>query len=168
MFCNKNKIMYVLSWQTVSVLTRELFLCLLPSLLRNSGNKRKNKPLVNAETIRHSSTFIILYIFDHPAAAFVRFNGIRWQVVKDSHHEAIIYNRTFHLHQSIISVLESGPVYIEIYFHTRIKILINLLIHNGNPLTDTHGLQLETDFQSQWEFIYNEVGLGDLSTRWSS
>ena len=38
------------------------FWCLFPSLLHNSGNKQKNKPLVSAETVRHSSTFIIHYI----------------------------------------------------------------------------------------------------------
>ena len=54
------KIIYVLSWRTVSALTRVLFCYLFPSLLRNSGNKRQNNPLVSAETIRHSSTYIIL------------------------------------------------------------------------------------------------------------
>ena len=34
----RNIIMYVLLWQTISALTRVLFLCLFPSLLRNSGN----------------------------------------------------------------------------------------------------------------------------------
>ena len=34
----RNKIMYALSWWTVSMLTRVLFWCLFPSLLRNSGN----------------------------------------------------------------------------------------------------------------------------------
>ena len=58
----RNKIMYVLSWRTVSALTRGLFLCLFPSLLRNSGNKHKNNPLVSAETFRHSSTYIILSV----------------------------------------------------------------------------------------------------------
>ena len=53
--------MYVLSWRTVSVLTWALFWCLFPSLLRNSGNKHQNNPLVSAETVRHSSTYIILY-----------------------------------------------------------------------------------------------------------
>ena len=53
----RNKIMFVLSWRTVSVLNRVLFLC----LLRNSGNKHKNNPLVSAETVRHSSTYIIFY-----------------------------------------------------------------------------------------------------------
>ena len=43
-----NKIMYVLSWQTVYALTRVLFWCLFPSLLRNSGNKHQNNPLVSA------------------------------------------------------------------------------------------------------------------------
>ena len=57
----RNKIMYVLLWQTVYALTRVLFWCLFPSLLRNSGNKHQNNPLVSAETIRHSSTYIILY-----------------------------------------------------------------------------------------------------------
>ena len=58
----RNKIMYVLSWRTVSALTRVLFWCLFHSLLRNSGNKHQNNPLVSAETVRHSSAYIILYI----------------------------------------------------------------------------------------------------------
>ena len=55
--------MYILSWRTVSALTWVLFWYLFPSLLHNSGNKHQNNPLVSAETIRHSSTYIILYIF---------------------------------------------------------------------------------------------------------
>ena len=58
----RNKIMYVLSWRTVSAPTRVLFWYLFPSLLRNSGNNHQNNPLVSAETIRHSSTYIILYV----------------------------------------------------------------------------------------------------------
>ena len=57
----RNKIMYVLEWRTVSALTQVWFLCLFPSLLRNSGNKHKNNPLVRAETVCHSITYIILY-----------------------------------------------------------------------------------------------------------
>ena len=53
--------MYALLRQTVSVLTGVLFLCLFPSLLRFSGNNPKNNPLVSTETVRHSSTYIILY-----------------------------------------------------------------------------------------------------------
>ena len=61
--CVRNKMMYVLLWQwTVYALTRVLFWCLFPLLLRNSGNQHKNNPLVSAETVRHSSTYIILYI----------------------------------------------------------------------------------------------------------
>ena len=55
--------MYVLSWRTVSALTGVLFWYLFPSLIRNSGNKHQNNPLVSTEMIRHSSTYIILYIF---------------------------------------------------------------------------------------------------------
>ena len=62
--------MYVLSWRTVSALTRVLFLCLFPSLLRNSGNKHKNNPLVSAETVRHSSTYIILYVLNFAGLDF--------------------------------------------------------------------------------------------------
>ena len=48
----------------------ELFLCSLefyfgvypPSLLRNSGNKHQNNPLLSVETVRHLSTYIILYV----------------------------------------------------------------------------------------------------------
>ena len=54
--------MYVLSWRTVSVLTRGLFRCLFPELQSNSGNKPKNNPMMSAETVRHSSTYIILYV----------------------------------------------------------------------------------------------------------
>ena len=55
--------MYVLSWRTVSALTRVLFLYLFPSLLHNSGNKHKNNPLVSVETVLHSSIYIILHNF---------------------------------------------------------------------------------------------------------
>ena len=58
----RNKIMYVLSWRAVSAPTRVLFLCLFPSSLRGSRNENKNNPLVSAETIRHTSTYIILYV----------------------------------------------------------------------------------------------------------
>ena len=44
----RNKIMYVLLWRTVYALTRVLFWCLFPLLLRNSGNKHQNNPLVSA------------------------------------------------------------------------------------------------------------------------
>ena len=59
----RNKIMYVLSWRTISTLTWGLFWYLFPSLLRNSGNKHHHNTLVNAETIRHSSAYIIPYVF---------------------------------------------------------------------------------------------------------
>ena len=61
--------MYVLSWRTVSVLTQVLFWYLFPSLLHNSGNKHQNNPLVSVEKVRHSSTYIILYLPD-PAFSF--------------------------------------------------------------------------------------------------
>ena len=58
----RNRIMYELSWQTVSVLTWVLFWYLFPSLLRNSGNKHQNNLIMSTETVHHSSTYIILYI----------------------------------------------------------------------------------------------------------
>ena len=60
----RNKIRYVLSWRTISALTRVLFWYLFAELLLNSGNKHQINPLVSGETIRHSSTYIILYILD--------------------------------------------------------------------------------------------------------
>ena len=44
----RNKIVYILLWRTVCALTRVLIWCLFPSLLRNSGNKHQNNPLVSA------------------------------------------------------------------------------------------------------------------------
>ena len=46
--------MYALLWQTVSVLTPELFLCLI-------SNKHKNSPLMSAGTVRHLSLEYIYY-----------------------------------------------------------------------------------------------------------
>ena len=71
--------MYVLSSQTVSAPTQVLFLCLFPSMLRNSGNKHKNNSLVNAETFLHSSIYIILYTLGSgESLALVRCQAITW------------------------------------------------------------------------------------------
>ena len=60
----RNKIMHVLSWRNVYAFIRVLFRCLFPPLLRNLGNKHQNNPLVSTETVRHSSTYIILFTVD--------------------------------------------------------------------------------------------------------
>ena len=57
--------MYVLEWRTVSALTRGLFWCLFPELRSNSGNKYQNNTRVSAETVRHESTYIILFLSRH-------------------------------------------------------------------------------------------------------
>ena len=57
--------MYVLSWRTVYALVRALFLCLFPSLLRNSGNKHQNSLLVSAQTVRLLSPYIFLYVYNY-------------------------------------------------------------------------------------------------------
>ena len=62
--------MYVRLWQTVSALTRVLFWYLFPSL-----NKDKNNPLVSAETVCHSSTYIILYLFIDQISRALRFKS---------------------------------------------------------------------------------------------
>ena len=41
-------------------LTRMLVRCSVPSLLRNSEKKHRKNILAGAETVRHSSTYIIL------------------------------------------------------------------------------------------------------------
>ena len=60
-FVVRNEMMDLLSWRTAHVLTRVLFWCLFLSLLRNSGNKHQNNPLVSASIVRHSGTYIILH-----------------------------------------------------------------------------------------------------------
>ena len=60
--CVRHILMYVLSCRTASAPTRVSIMCLFPSLLRNPGNKHKNNLFVSAETVRHSSTYIILYL----------------------------------------------------------------------------------------------------------
>ena len=54
--------MYELLLRTVYALTKLLFGGLFPELLRNSGNKYQDNNLVSALTVRHSSTYIILYM----------------------------------------------------------------------------------------------------------
>ena len=49
----RNKVMYVLLWQTVYELSWVLFWCLFPSLLRNSGNKHQNNTLVSLLNRNH-------------------------------------------------------------------------------------------------------------------
>ena len=57
--------MYVLEWRIVSALTRGLFWCLFPELRSNEGNKYQNNTQVSAETVRHESTYIILFLTRH-------------------------------------------------------------------------------------------------------
>ena len=58
----RNKIIYVLLWRPVNVLTRMLFCCLFPSLLCNSGNIHQNNTLVSAWIVSHANTYIIRYV----------------------------------------------------------------------------------------------------------
>ena len=57
--------MYVLEWRTVSAHTRGLFWCLFPELRSNEGNKYQNNTRVSAETVRHESAYIILFLTRH-------------------------------------------------------------------------------------------------------
>ena len=41
------------------------FWCLFPELRSNEGNKYQNNPRVSAETVRHESTYIILFLTRH-------------------------------------------------------------------------------------------------------
>ena len=61
----KSRIMYVLEWRTVSALARGLFWCLFPELRSNEGNTHQNNTRVSAETVRHESTYIILFLTRH-------------------------------------------------------------------------------------------------------
>ena len=53
--------MYLLEWRTVSAPTRGLFWCLFPELRNNEENNTKNNTRVSAETVRHESTYVILF-----------------------------------------------------------------------------------------------------------
>ena len=57
--------MYVLEWSTVSVLIRRLFWYLFPELQSNDGNIYQNNTQVNAEAVRHKSTYVILFLTWH-------------------------------------------------------------------------------------------------------
>ena len=57
-----SKKMHVLERRTVSALTRGLFWCLFPEVRSNEGNKHQNSTRVSAETVRHESTYIILFL----------------------------------------------------------------------------------------------------------
>ena len=75
-FYRHSKIMYVLSWRPVSALTRVLFGYLFHSLLRYSGNKHQNNPLVSIEIVRHSSTYIIIYSFDNHVRLRISYHNL--------------------------------------------------------------------------------------------
>ena len=57
--------MYVLAWRTACALTRVLFWCLFPEFRSNEGNKHQNNTRVSAQTVRHKSTYIILFLTWH-------------------------------------------------------------------------------------------------------
>ena len=84
----KKKIMYVLSCQTGSVLTRVLFWYLFPSLLR------QNNPLMSAETVRHESTYIVLYWYTALTSIVCYNHGLIWnkKPEKDLRREVYSYD----------------------------------------------------------------------------
>ena len=57
--------MCVLEWRIVSALTRGLFWCLFPELRSDEGNEYQNNIRASAETVRHESTYIILFLTRH-------------------------------------------------------------------------------------------------------
>ena len=57
--------MYIPAWRTVYALTRVLFWCLFPELRSNEGNKQQINTRVSAYTVRHKSTYIILFLTWH-------------------------------------------------------------------------------------------------------
>ena len=57
----RNKIMHVLSWRTVSAPTQVLFCVYFPRCSATREITHKNNPLMSTETVRHLSTYIILY-----------------------------------------------------------------------------------------------------------
>ena len=66
----RKTMMCVFSWRAVSVLTRVLFWCLFPWLLRNSGNNHLDNPLVGAVTDRvHILFSIYLTLMDRVMTA---------------------------------------------------------------------------------------------------
>ena len=86
---------------------------LFPSLLRNSGNKHQNNPLVSAETVRHSSTYIILYIFVRETT------GERWF----SSHESVMW--------------KSIPWHDVIMWYTSMGMTSNIQPFNSHPQSYT-------------------------------
>ena len=58
-------IIYVFDWPTVSALTRRLFWSLFPELWSNKGIEYQNNTRVTTETVRHESTYIMLFLTRH-------------------------------------------------------------------------------------------------------
>ena len=59
------RVIYALEWRTVLALTRGLFWCQFPKWRNNEGNKHQINTRVSAETVRHESTYIILFLTRH-------------------------------------------------------------------------------------------------------
>ena len=59
----RNKIMYVLSWRTVSALTRVLFWYLFPEFRSNPGNKHQKQP---SRERRNCSSLEYIHYFPYP------------------------------------------------------------------------------------------------------
>ena len=137
----RNKIMYVLSRRTVSALTRVLLLCLIPLLLRNSGNKHKNNPLVSAETVRHSSTYIILYFTHWRRYGDVKQHGnsVDWSSIRSNG----IQLGQFHLYNKI-----PQPSIIKISLK-----ISNLKFHKNLPGTDRVNCSPKSPEGPEWTAV---------------
>ena len=131
----RNSIMYVLSWGTVSATTRVLLLYLFPSLLLNSENKHQNNPLVSAETVRHSSTYIILYICryrDDHVGSYIT-------VKSHEHHSISIHWKINCLCNSLLEMEKNPPHYCP--------------FHKGNPMVT--GCWFPTQRASNAESVFH-------------
>ena len=120
------RIMYVLEWRIVSALTRGLVWCLFPELRSNEGYKHQNNTRVSAETVRHESTYIILFLtrrnesmneykttcFTHrPHVSLARFLFCCWR-----HNRLLMTSQWPHNCDAITWIVISNPLDID-YIH---------------------------------------------------
>ena len=145
----RNKIMYALSWRTIAALIRVLFWCLFPPLLRNSGNKHQNSPLVSPETVRHSSAYIILYSFIHVTCLFISIQLFHCHSGKHTHYivsSTATHNKT----QQRVNSVNSGHV--ELF--ERLRMMCSYFVpYLGFCSTDGHQLYIGATLQVPYPML---------------
>ena len=112
MSCKKWNNVYTLVTNCFCVHSSDI-LVLISLELSNSGNKYKSSPLVSAETVRHASTYIILYLHRSHENDFP--GSYQYHIIYDHRYTKIAKHPTLHCYSLSITLVLMEERWINIF-----------------------------------------------------